>query len=334
MANVKDVIKNGDRFVDVFFGRSVPTNVSFFLYGASPVKKCYKNETISFTEYTPTQKIERSITFSAEEQRQRCAQKRYDYIERFKRSKYADIELVDAIVSSESEKIAINAQFHIGELVGDYAATRKKHPGRDDFHNYVKTVEAIEKIVSEARGGAVLRVWYGHNARDLCGYMYLLDKLRDIDLTVIEFEAPEEIHRLNAHKIVGLRYWEKLRPEELCIPLSEAKILTEDRKNELLTRFDKLACENAEYRIYENGDLKSADFEYLRAKAIPHFYKGKFSLSKLMGRLFTNEEAFMDLCIISSLPDFIYRLVDAGDLANLGYRESICDKDCWLKSLR
>ena len=143
MANVKDVIKNGDRFVDVFFDRSVPTNVSFFLHGASPVKKCYKNETISFTEYTPTQKIERSITFSAEEQRQRCAQKRYDYIERFKRSKYADIELVDAIVCSKSEKIAINAQFHIGDLVGDYAAARKKHPGRDDFHHYAKTVEAI-----------------------------------------------------------------------------------------------------------------------------------------------------------------------------------------------
>ena len=81
MANIKDVIKNGDRFVDVFFGMNVPTNVSFFLYGASPVKKCYKNETISFTEYTPTQKIERSITFSAEEQRQRCAQKRYDCYE-------------------------------------------------------------------------------------------------------------------------------------------------------------------------------------------------------------------------------------------------------------
>ena len=183
------------------------------------------------------------------------------------------------------------------------------------------------------KNGAILRVWYGHNARDLCAFMYLLNQLRGVNCTIIELELPDEVHRLNAHKIKMCRYWRHIRPEEMCIPISGAKILTSEKKNELLTHWQKLVCENSEYRIYENGELKSVDFEYLRAKAIPHFYKGKFSMSELMGRLLKNEEAFKEMCVLSSLPRFIHRLIDAGDLEFLGHRVSIWSDDCWLKSL-
>ena len=333
MSTVKDIITKGTRFVDVFFDRNIPENVSDFLYGAKPTKEHYEDRTISFTEYTPAGKQNHCITVSAEEQRRRSTQNRYNLVERFKRSKYADIDIVDAIVCSESERIAINAHFHICDLVGDYATTRIKHLGKDDYHQYAGTIEKIEKIVSVVKNGAILRVWYGHNARDLCGFMYLLNQLRGVNCTVIEIEAPEEIHRLNAHTMKKCRGWGEIRQDEICIPLSTAKILTDEKKDELLTCWDKLVCENSEYRIYENGELKSVDFEYLRTKAIPHFYKGKFSLSKLTGRLLKNEESFKEMCVLSSLPDFIYRLIDVGDLEFLGYRPSFWDNDCWLKSL-
>ena len=334
MSTVKDVITKGAHFVDVFFDRNIPENVRDFLYGAKPTKEHYENKTISFTEYTPAGKQNHCITVSAEEQRLRSTQNRYDLVERCKRSKHADIDIVDAIVCSESEKIAINAHFHVCDLVGDYATTRIKHLGKDDYHQYAGTIENIEKIVSAVKNGSILRVWYGHNARDLCGFMYLLDKLQGITCTIIELELLDEIPRLNAHKIKRCRYWGQLRPEEMCIPISNAKILTNEKKHKLLSHWGKFVCENSEYRIYENGELKSVDFEYLRTKAIPHFYKGKFSLSKLTGRLLKNEEAFKEMCALSSLPDFIYRLIDAGDLEFLGYRPSFRDNDCWLKSLR
>ena len=333
MSNVKDIITKGTRFVDVFFDRNIPNNVRDFLYGAKPIRESYEDKTISFVEYTPTEKNDCSIVISAEKQMQLDTQSRNDYVERFKRSKYADIGLVDAIVCSESERIAINAHFHICDVVGDYVTTRINHLGEDDYHQYARTIENVEKIVSAVKNGAILRVWYAHNARDLCGLMYLLEKLQDVNCTIIELELPDEVHRLNAHKMIGCRYWGQIRPEELCIPLSAVKILTDEKKDEFLARWDKLVCENSEYRIYENGELKSVDFEYLRVKAIPHFYKGKFSLSKLMGRLLKNEEAFKEMCVLSSLPNFIYRLIDSGDLEFLGYRPSFLDNDCWLKSL-
>lgn len=333
MSNIKDIIAKGTRFVDVFFSRNMPENIRDFLNGAKPIQESYEDKTISFVEYTPTEKNNRSIVISAKKQLQLDTQSRYEYLERFKRSKYADIGLVDAIVCSKSEKITINSHFHIGDLLGDYATTRINSYGGDDYHQYARTIEQIEKVVSEVQNGAILRIWYGHNARDLCGFMHLLDKLRGVNCTIIELELTDEVHRLNAHKIKSCRYWEQIRPEEVCIPLSAAKILTDEKKDELLTRWQKMICENSEYRIYENGNLQSVDFEYLKTKAIPHFYKGKFSLSKLMGRLMKNEEAFKEMCVLSSLPNFIYRLIDSGDLEFLGYRPSFWDNDCWLKSL-
>ena len=334
MSTVKDIITKNSHYVDVFFDGNVPQNIRDFFSGAKPIQESYNDKTISFTEYTPTEKNKRSITISSAEQKQMDTISRYDYVERFKKSKYADIGLVDSIVSSKSERITVNSHFHIGDLCGDYAKTRTKSFGGNDYHQYRKTIEQIEKIVSKARSGAILRVWYGHNARDLCGFMYLLDKLQGTACTIIELELPNEIPRLNAHKIKRCRYWGQIRPKEMCIPISNAKILTNEKKHKLLSHWEKFVCENSEYRIYENGELKSVDFEYLRTKAIPHFYKGKFSLSKLMGRLLKNEEVFKEMCVLSSLPDFIYRLIDAGDLEFLGYRPSFWDNDCWLKSLR
>lgn len=320
MSDIKQFITQDAYFVDVFFDRNVPQNIRDFFAGAKSIQESYEDKTFSFTEYTPEGTNDRSITISAAKQEQMDAQSRYDYVGRFKRSKYADIGLVDSIVSSKSEKITVNSHFHIGDLCGDYAETRTKSFGGNDYHQYQKTIDQIEKIVSKAQSGAILRIWYGHNSKDLCGFMYLLDKLRGITCTIIELELPDEVHRLNAHKIKRCRYWGQIRPEEMCIPISNAKILTNEKKNELLTRWQKIVCENTEYRIYENGNLKSVDFEYLRDKAIPYFYKGKFSLSKLMGRLIKNEDAFKDLCVLSSLPNFIHRLIDVGSLEFLGNR--------------
>lgn len=332
MFDVKKLITQDAYFVDVFFDRNLPQSIRDFFAGAKPIRKSYEDKTFFYNAYT-SRKKDCSIVISAEKQLQMHIQSRYDYVERFKRSKYADISLVDSIISSKSEKIVINSHFHVGDLLGDYAQTRINSFGKDDYHDYQGTIDQIQKIVSKAQSGAILRVWYGHNARDLCGFMYLLDKTQGIDCTIIELELPDEVHRLNAHKIKGCRYWGQIRPKEMCIPISTAKILTNEKRNELLARWQKLVFENTEYRIYENGNLKSVDFEYLRAKAIPLFYKGKFSLSKLTGRFLKNEDAFKDLCVVSVIPNFIYRLIDAGDLEFLGRRVSILSSDCWIKSL-
>ena len=333
MSDIKKLITKDAYFVDVFFDRTVPQNIHDFFSGAKPIQESYEDKTISFTEYTPAGKTKHSVTISSAEQEQMDIKSRYDYVERFKRSKYADISLVDSIVSSKSEKITINSHFHVGNLLGDYAETRTKSFGGNNYHQYQKTIDQIEKIVSKAQSGAILRIWYAHNAKDLCGFMHLLDKLREVNCTIIELELPDEVHRLNAHKLKGCRYWGQISPEEMCIPISNAKILTSEKKTELLTYWQKFVCENTEYRIHENGNLKSVSFEYMRAKAIPHFYKGKFSLSKLTIRLSKNEDAFKDLCPVSSLPNFIHRLINNGDLEFLGNRPSFWDNDCWLKSL-
>ena len=194
MSTVKDIITKNSHFVDVFFDGNVPQNIRDFFSGAKPIQESYNDKTIYFTEYTPSEKAKCSITISATEQIQIDAQNRYDYVERFKRSKYADISLVDSIVSSKSEKIAINAHFHVGDLCGDYAETRIKSFGCNDYHQYKRTIERIEKIVSKAQSGAILRVWYGHNARDLCGFMYLLNQLRGVNCTIIEIEEIGRAH--------------------------------------------------------------------------------------------------------------------------------------------
>lgn len=334
MKNIESVLCENSKFIDVFFQRNLPENIRDFFIGAKPIKSKYEDITFSFTEYTPSGKADQKATISADFQLQTAIRKRNDYIERFKGNKYANVELVEALVLSESEKICINSHFHVGELIGDYAEIRIKSCGNNDYHCYQGTIDIMEEIVGKVRNGAIPRIWYGHNAQDLCGLMSLLYKLKDIDCPIIELELPEEVRMPNGRKRKNCRSWGQFYPEELCIPISGAKVLTEEKKQSLLTRWQNLVKENTEYRVYENGELKSVDFEYLRAKAIPHFYKNKFSLTKLTGRLLEKEEAFKDLCVVSALPRFIYRLIDVGDVEFLGHRVSIFEDDCWLKSLR
>ena len=333
MKDIRSINFEGKNIIDVFFSRSVPENVRDFLSGAKPIKETYVDKTVSFTEYTPTQKNNVEITISAEDLMEFHKESRHNYIERFKKNKHADIALVDHLIEKNSRKVSVDAQFHVGLLSGDYAKTRIECFGEATFHLYHKTIEVMEEIAKEAEKGTIIRVWYAHNAQDLCGLMSLLDKLKEIDCTIIEFELPDKVYLPSGHVKKGCRYWTQLRPEELCIPISNAKILTPEKKRDLLAKWSALINENTEYRIYENGILKSVDFDYLRKKAIPLFYKNKFSLMQFAGRLL-KEEALADLCIIVVLPKFICRLIDVGDLEYLGDRMSFWDNDRWLRSLR
>lgn len=333
MADIKNIDFTNEKIIDVFFERNAPVNIDLFLNGIKPVKNAYSDKTVSFVEHTPTEKKKVKLTVSGKERLKIDMQTRHDYIERFKNNKHADVELVERLMLNESKRFSINSFFHVGSLSDDYAASRIKAFGNNDFHSYQKTVDTMNEIALNAQSGAILRVWYAHNSLDLCGLMSLLHRLKDIDCTIIELELPDEVYLPSGRLRRNCRYWGQFSPEELCIPISSAKILTERKKNTLLSLWNNLVSENAEYRIYEDGKLKSVDFEYLRRKAIPHFYKNNFSLTQLIGRLL-DDEAFKDLCVIAVLSQFIYRLIDVGDLDYLGHRVNIFSEDCWLKSLR
>ena len=332
MSNIKDIDFRTGNFVDVFFARNIPIHVRSFLHGAQPLKESYKDLTVPFTEYTRQGNAKGIMTFSAERQHAAHIKSRYEYLERFRNNKHADVDLVERFVLATNKMCTINSHFHIGSLSQDYAQSRIDTFGHDDYNQYHSTVEAMDMIADYAQNGAILRIWYAHNACDLCGFMALLHRLEHIDCTVIELELPDEVRLPSGHLKKHCKHWEQFLPEELCIPVSYAKLLTKEKKATLSAQWKKLCQEDAEYRIYENNELKSADFEYLRAKAIPHLFKKRFSLSAFEGRLL-KEEVLADLDVIAAMPHFIHRMVTAGDIAFLGHRMSMFSEDCWLKAL-
>ena len=213
MKNVKDIICQNSKFIDVFFNRNPPENIRDFFVGARPINETYEDKIVSFTEYTPSGATYKKVTISADNQRRIATQHRCDYIEYFKSNKHADVELVEAIVLSESEKIAINSHFHVGELLGDYAEVRIKSFGNNEYNCYQGTIEVMDEIVSKVQNGEILRVWYGHNARDLCGLMSLLKKLNNVDCTIIELELPDKIYLPNNRVKKKCRYWHQIQPK-------------------------------------------------------------------------------------------------------------------------
>lgn len=334
MSEIKDTICQNSKFIDVFFGINIPQNIKLFFSSAKGPKPTYEDETVCFCEYSCDGKTYKKTLITKDEQLHIDTYARNQCVERFRKNKYADIEFVDALILSESEQVFLNSHFNFGDLKGDYTKTRINAYGKDDLLFYQSTIDKIQEIVCKVKDGKILRVWYGHNALDLCGLMRLLYELKDINCRIIEFELPDEVRMPNGRIRKNCKYWDQFHPEELCIPISNAKFLSQEKISALLTKWQKCVDENTEYRIYENGVLKSVNFEYLRAKAISHFYKNKFSLTKLMGRLIKKEDAFKDLCVLSAFPNFIYRLIEAGDVEFLGYRTGLFEGDCWLRSLR
>ncbi len=333
MNDISNIDFHSSKFIDVFFSRNVPEAIPSFFHGGKPVEEAYEDKTFSYTEYTPAGTVERKMIIPGKDILKIRIQSRYRYVDRFADNKHADIELIGRLVCSRREVVCLNSQFHVGSLSDDYAQSRTDTFGGNDYHYYHLTVPAMDRIAREAQNGTVLRIWYAHNTQDLCGLMSLLHKLKDIDCTILELELPDEVYLPSGRKRKNCRNWGDFSAEELCIPISGARILTKEKKSYLLMRWQKLVHENSEYRICENGEIKSASFEDLRKKAIPHLYKNKFSLWQLVNRLSAKENAFKNLSIIGIFPHFVHRLIDAGDIEFLGRRISGYSEDCWLKSL-
>lgn len=330
MKDIKDIDSQKNLFIDVIFNRYTTEFVEEFFHGAKPADIVKEEITAILNKHNKNRNTKEKNAF-AESLMRSHAEKRQEYVDRFKNNKRADVELVDKIILAKRERFFLNSMFHVGKLSDDYAESRTKAFGNDDFYHYRHTIDGMDEIAAKAEAGAILRVWYAHNATDLCGLMALLHRLRHIECTVIELELPQNVYMINGRVKRNCREWDDLRAKDLCIPISEAKILTQKKKERLLSHWDRLVKEDSEYRIFENGEVKSTDFEYLREKAVPVYsnYKGKFSLTQLMGRLFKHE-AFKDLPVITVTPQFIYRLIDVGDLEYLGRRGSIFSEDCWL----
>jgi hypothetical protein len=241
------------------------------------------------------------------------------------------VELINAWFDKRPTTIFLDSYYHFDDLSNDYVNVRISKYGDNLFNFFNNTITKINRVVESAKEGALIRVWYAHNAKDLCGLMNLLYRLKDIECDIIELELDDEIYLINGSKEGNQRYWGRLHPNSLCIPISQAKLMSKENKSKYIEQWDCLVKENSEYRIYENGELKSVDHEYMKQIAKKHFPKKKFALTALLSKLMTKEEAFMDTCVNHVFPQFILRMVDEGVLENLGKRPNLF-VDYWLMS--
>lgn len=165
-----------------------------------------------------------------------------------------------------------------------------------------KYCDRLNEIIEITKKEKEIRIWYASSQRSMCGYYYLVSKIKDIDCKINVIEMPDNISYRGKNFD---KSWGEAESKDIKPSLSLEKTLTREEINQIVLKWDKLVEENSELRLNINGEIKSVPIDYLDNEIISYFPKNKeVKLIRVIAKT-------MQKCKHALSDDFIARRIES-----------------------
>ncbi len=289
--------------IDIFADEK--NSLRTFLNGAKRVKEKYEDLRFTMTEHTPegSKRVEGHIP--ADKIAEMSRQNRAERFDKFVDNKYFDAQMVDKMLNFENKFCVMNLNLALSDI-----SDEKFYDGRLAYvHNQIvvylggeeseakeivdNRLKLVDKIIDYAKNGYTLRFWCSHNNEDLCSLYYLMNRLREIDCSIILLDLPRRIRKANGRFVDKLRSWGQLYPEQVGFAISQCNphLVTDEEKEKYAQIWDRLKEENSKVRITTYSGIKSVPIEYYFRLIERNCPKDKpFKLTRLLNLIYKDEK--------------------------------------------
>ena len=187
-----------------------------------------------------------------------------------------------SISGSKEEVVNIGCSLDIGDISGDIDGIERQkvfkkiwvlHSSEDEVKQFFNSQrEDLEKLLSAAKEGKVIRIWKSNAPFSACGFVFVCHLLKDIDCQIKVVSLPE-YHKISNDTIATYTSWGEISPKEFYKFLSLEKDFSEIEKTMYAYIWEDLKEENAPLRAIVNGKLVSVPedfYDHFLIKNIPN----------------------------------------------------------------
>lgn len=129
-------------------------------------------------------------------------------------------------------------------------------------------IERFQKIISAAKYGERLRIWYASSPYSKCGYYHLIHSLQDVECSILVVEMPAYLSgKKGASRDDS---WCGVHPMAIQKSVSLQRELSAEERNAIAAKWEKLLQENTKLRLNVKGELTSVPKDYLDKEIISY----------------------------------------------------------------
>lgn len=187
----------------------------------------------------------------------------------------------------------------------------------------------IKNLLEYAVKEREIRIWHNENAPSTCGFLYLLNLLKDKNCTIYEVRISSKIKDRRSGEEKFIQTFGYVDDLEFISALKFEKELSKDDIENYLREWENIIRENKEMRILQDGKLKGVNINYFDERMLENVPDEKeFKIVKWIGRVIGSEEHHIDSWFIESrIDEFIkqgkYRVVKKQEKNELSFHRII-----------
>jgi hypothetical protein len=158
------------------------------------------------------------------------------------------------------------------------------HNLNDSINRYLDDcVSDLNKLMTRARAGEPVRIWYSDAPYSMCGFYETVYQLRNCECPVSAVRLPDYTIPVGEREVKPVTSWGEISPGELAyyLPL-ESEIPNATRKA-MITEWEKLKQENAPLRVVINGRLQGVGMDFYDGFIRKEIPDGTFKVGQLIG---------------------------------------------------
>lgn len=160
-----------------------------------------------------------------------------------------------------------------------------------------------EKIVSLARAGETLRVWYSNTAFSLCGLYCLCDMLSGIDCDIRVVECPKD-----SSDRFEQGSWEMMSPKRILpFAAKSPRELSDEDKHRYSTNWYILKYENAAMRLYNGEKMLSVPEDKFDGEFMEILEKKNFNRMQAIGEFVSSFPVNVELSFFINRIDYLIK---------------------------
>lgn len=158
-------------------------------------------------------------------------------------------------------------------------------------------IDATDDIIQKAREGYKLRIWTGNASYIKCGYYFLMNKLKDIDVEIEEWGVDSES-------------WCQLDFDLHDSYEPNIKQISKREKISLSNKWDKLLKEDKGLRVVKNGKVINVEMDYFDDMIRKQMPNEEINTWQLCGKVLGDYGKYIHMEYIM---DRIYKLIKDGE---------------------
>lgn len=188
---------------------------------------------------------------------------------------HLDVGNLSEGIFSKKRKAAINALYRDPWLYGESIY---------NWRYWKKKTETLERIKEHARNGGEVRVWYSMDVKDLCGYMFLLSELKDINCEVwgvLLQASPDWLACADGG-------WGQIERGDVESFLRSAWKVPPGERAQYAKKWEELCTQPWTLRTCMNGTVIGVPEDFFDSLLLSYIPQGEFRMMEVLGELIRN----------------------------------------------